>query len=184
MKRILLTSTGFTNKKLEKLFLDHIGKPIDQVRVVFVPTAAVDEEAKSVLPFCRQDLTDAGVLEDNIVTYDLDRIMEIDELRGFDAIYFCGGSETHLMEAVNRANFAQTLLNAVEGGLFYIGVSAGSMIASASVSNGLGIIPHHLEPHCETDITPDGPLPAETLPVNLSDDQAVWITDEGVVILR
>ena len=184
MKHILLTSTGFTNKKLERLFLDHIGKPIDQVRVVFVPTAANDEESQSVIPFCRQDLTDAGVLEDNIVTYDLVRTMEIDELRGFDAIYFCGGSETYLMEAINRANFAQTLLDAVEEGLFYIGVSAGSMIASASVSNGLGIIPNHLEPHCEEEITPDGTLPAENLPVNLSDDQAVWITDEDAVILQ
>lgn len=184
MKRILLTSTGFTNKKLEKLFLDHIGKPIDQVRVVFVPTAANDEESKSVLPFCRQDLTDAGVLEENIITYDLDRVMELDELRAFDAIYFCGGSETHLMEAVNQAKFAQPLLKAVNEGLFYIGVSAGSMIASGSVNESLGIVPHHLEPHCEENITPDGQLPAENLPINISDDQAVWITDEGAVILQ
>ena len=184
MKRIMLSSTGFTNKNLERLFLDNIDKPVEQVRVVFVPTAANDEESKSILPFCMQDLTDAGVLDENIITYNLDRRMELDELLTFDAIYFCGGSETHLMDAVNKANFAPVLLQAVEKGLFYIGVSAGSMIASSSVPNNLGIISNLLEPHCEENITPCGPLPSGNLPVNISDDQAVWITDEGAVILQ
>ena len=184
MKRILLTSTGFTNKNLEKLFLNHIGKPAQNLRVIFVPTAANDEESKSVLPFCRQDLTDAGVLDENIVTYDLDRAMDIAELCSFDAIYFCGGSESHLMDAINKVKFAPVLMEAVNSGLFYIGVSAGSMIASASVINGLGIIPNRLEPHCEEDITPDGSLPGAELPVNISDDQAVWITDDEAIILQ
>lgn len=184
MRRILLTSTGFTNKKLEKLFLEHVGKPAQNLRVVFVPTAANDEESRSVLPFCRQDLTDAGVLDDNIVTYNLDRVMDITELCSFDAIYFCGGSESYLMNAINKINFAPTLIEAVNKGLFYIGVSAGSMIASSSVVNGLGIIPNHLEPHCEENITPDGPLPGTESPVNISDNQAVWITDNEVVILQ
>lgn len=184
MKRILLTSTGFTNKNLEKLFLEHVGKPARELRVVFVPTAANDEEAKSLLPFCRQDLTDAGIPDENIVTYDLDRVMDITELCTFDAVYFCGGSESHLMDAINRIGFAPVLMDAVSKGLFYIGVSAGSMIASASVANGLGIISNPLEPHCEENITPDGPLPAAGLPVNISDNQAVWITDDEAVILQ
>ena len=165
MRRILLTSTGFTNKNLEKLFLEHIGKSAKNLRVIFVPT-------------------DAGVLDENIITYDLDRAMDITELCTFDAIYFCGGSESHLMDAINRIGFAPILMEAVNEGLFYIGVSAGSMIASASVSNGLSIIPNPLEPHCEENITPDGPLPAAELPVNISDDQAVWITDDEAVILQ
>lgn len=184
MKKIMLSSTGFTNKNLEKLFLDNIDKPVEQVRVVFVPTAANDEESKSVLPFCMQDLTYAGVLEENIITYDLDRRMELDELLTFDAIYFCGGSETHLMEAVNKADFASALLQAVDRGLFYIGVSAGSMIASSSVPNNLGIISNPLEPHCEENITPCGSLPSDNLPVNISDNQAVWITDDGAIIIQ
>ncbi len=102
MKRILLTSTGFTNKNLEKIFKDNIGKPINMVHAVFVPTAANDEESKSILPFCLQDLTDAGVPEENIVTYNLDKHIKLDYLLTFDAIYFCGGSETYLMDAINK----------------------------------------------------------------------------------
>lgn len=184
MKKILLTSTGFDNKKFENLFVTNVGKPIDRVKALFVPTAANDEESRSVVPFCRQDLTNAGVPDENITVYDLDRAMNLDELMQYDAIYFCGGSETYLMEAVNRVNFAPVLLQAVKQGLFYIGVSAGSMIASLSVKDNLGIIDNPLEPHCEKDITPCGFLPPAGYPVNISDNQAVWITDTGAEIIE
>ena len=184
MKRILLTSTGFTNKNLEKIFKDNIGKPINMVHAVFVPTAANDEESKSILPFCLQDLTDAGVPEENIVTYNLDKHIKLDYLLTFDAIYFCGGSETYLMDAINKINFGPILLQAVEKGLFYIGVSAGSMIATPSVPNNLGIISNPLEPHGENNITPCGKLPSKGEPINISDNQAVWITDSDSTIIE
>lgn len=184
MKRILLTSTGFDNKNFERKFIETIGKPIETVKVLFIPTAANDDESKEVIPFCREELTDAGVLPESITDYDLDRPMTIDELTDYDAVYFCGGSETHLMEAVNKAGFAPVLLQAVENGLFYIGVSAGSMIATPSVKDNLGIIANPLEPHCESDITPCGELPKNGAPVNISDNQAVWITDEAMVIIE
>ncbi len=183
MKHILLTSTGFTNKKLERLFLENIGKPAEKIRVIFIPTAAVDEESRSMLPECRKDLTDAGIPESNIVDYNLDSPMTSEQLNNFDTIYFCGGSETYLMEALNKAGFSAVLKEAVNNGLFYIGVSAGSMIASSSVNDGLDFIPNALEPHCEENITPDGELPMKDIPVNISDDQAVWITDDEVLII-
>lgn len=184
MKKILLTSTGFDNKKFEKLFVDNVGKPIDEVKALLVPTAAYDEESRSVIPFCRKDLTNAGVLDKNVIDYDLDRPMEYEELIQYDAIYFCGGSEVVLMEAINRVGFAPVLLQAVDEGLFYIGVSAGSMIASTSVENNLGIINNPLEPHCEENITPCGALPPDGDPVNISDNQAVWITDDKIEIIE
>ncbi len=184
MKKILLTSTGFDNKKFEELFVANVGKPINKVKALLVPTAANDDESRSVIPFCRQDLTNAGVLEENVIDYDLDRPMGLEELIQYDAIYFCGGSEVYLMESINRVGFAPVLLQAVEQGLFYIGVSAGSMIASTSVENSLGIIDNPLEPHCEENITSCGALPPAGAPVNISDDQAVWITDDGAEIIE
>lgn len=184
MRKILLSSTGFSNKNLEKIFLDNLEKPVNEVRVLFIPTAAIDEEAKSILPFCRQDLTDAGVLEENIDTYELDQPMDVSELNNYDAVYFCGGSPEHLIKAIHQVDFAQPLLKAVENGLFYIGVSAGSMIATPSVENNLGIIPNPLEPHCEKNITSNGILPEAGNPVNISDDQAVWILGDTAMIIE
>ena len=178
MRRILLTSTGFDNKNLQKIFIDNIKKPLNQVRAVFVPTAANDDESKSILPLCLQDLTNVGILEENIVTYDCDYTMPLEKLTEFDVIYFCGGSETYLMDAINKVNFGPVLLEAIDRGLFFIGVSAGSMIASTSVVNSLNIIPNPLEPHCEENITPCGRLPKAGDPVNISDNQGVWILGE------
>lgn len=76
------------------------------------------------------------------------------------------------------------MLQAVDKGLFYIGVSAGSMIASTSVENNLGIINNPLEPHCEENITPCGALPPAGEPINISDNQAVWITDDKIEIIE
>jgi len=184
MKKILLTSAGFDNKNLEKVFLENVGKPANVVKVLFVPTAANDDESKEMLPLCREEIVRVGISPDNIVTYDLDRQMSDSELEKYDAIYFCGGSETYLMQKINEVNFGEVLMRAVENGLFYIGVSAGSMIATPSVENIIGILPNPLEPHCEEDITPCGALPKNNQQINLSDDQAVWIysNDDAVII--
>ena len=184
MKKILLTSTGFDNKNLEKIFLDNLVKPVHDTKVVFVPTAANDEESKSVIPFCIQDLTNAGIEESNIMTYDCDHVLSLETLMTFDAIYVCGGSETYLMEAMNKIGFTSVLKEAIFQGLFYIGVSAGSMILTTSVENSLGIIPNPLEPHCEEDITPCGSIPEAGKPINISDNQAVWISDETSLIIE
>ena len=132
-RRILLTSTGFTNKNIEKVFKDNINKPMSKVKVIFVPTAANDAESRSIIPECYKDLTDAGVLDKNIITYNLDRKMFLNEIMNYDAIYFCGGSEQYLIDAINKINFSSTLTTAINNGLFFIGVSAGSMILTSSV---------------------------------------------------
>lgn len=184
MRKLLLTSTGFDNKKFQKLFLDNVGKKPEDIKALFVPTAANDDESKEVVPFCLQDLTDAGILPDHIVTYNLDYSMGDDEIGKYDAIYFCGGSETYLMEAINRVGFADALLKAIESGLFFIGVSAGSMIASSSVEKSLNIIPNQLEPHCEENVSLCGKLPNPNEQINLSDNQAVWIIGNDMEIIE
>ena len=179
--KVLLTSTGFSNNHFKELFIDNINKPIDQVKVLFVPTAAIDEDAIGMLPFCKKDLVDAGVLLEHIVTYNLDYCMNLNELSLFDAIYFCGGNEDYLIDRINKIYFAPILLAAISKGLFYIGVSAGSMIASASVENSLGLIQNELEPHT-LEYTPCGPLPDGK--IYLSDNQAIWITDYTKEIIK
>ena len=184
-RRILLTSTGFTNKNIEKVFKDNINKPMSKVKVIFVPTAANDAESRSIIPECYKDLTDAGVLDKNIITYNLDRKMFLNEIMNYDAIYFCGGSEQYLIDAINKINFSSTLITAINNGLFFIGVSAGSMILTSSVKNGLGIIPNKLEPHCEKNITSNGNIILDdSSEIRLSDNQALWINGNISTILE
>lgn len=184
MKRIMLTSTGFDNPNLQRLFITHIYKPIDKVKALFIPTAAIDQESIDILPACRKDLTDAGVLNKNIVTYDLDKKMSVKELNEYDVLYMCGGDDIYLMNRIILIDMRDNLIRSVNNGLFYIGVSAGSTICCTGViENGLDFIPNYLEPHSTRNITPDGPLPPKNKRINLSDNQAVWITDTETIIL-
>ena len=59
----------------------------DKIKVIFILTAAIIEEAKEIIPICKNELLNSGILENNIYTYDLDRIMSSDEICNFNAIY-------------------------------------------------------------------------------------------------
>ena len=181
MRKILLTSTGFNNKKFEKLFLSYIQKPVIEIKAIFVPTAAIDDAAKVMLPYCMQDLTNAGLLPENILTYDLDYLLDFEEAQQYDAIYFCGGSPEYLLNAINRIGFNQILCKLVETGMFYIGVSAGSIIAATNLHDNLGYVNCILSVHCQNG-SPYGTF-SEGDNIKLTDKQAIWIHENTIEIL-
>ena len=181
MKKILLTSAGFENTNVQRCFLDLLAKPADEARALFIPTAAIDEDAKAVLPKCRNDLLGAGVLPEHITDFDLDREMSADELSGYGTVYFCGGSTEYLLERIKAVGFDRTLDTALERGLVYVGVSAGSIIAAGNLPGNLGYLPRELEVHCASG-SPSGKLPEGT--VYLTNAQAVKILGGDAEIIE
>ena len=200
MKRLLLTSTGFSNKRFSSLFLEKINKKPEEIKVIFIPTAATDDDAKAMLPYCYQDLTSIGILSENIFIYDLRyllssssnkeqsdflrafRLLPVEEMGNFDAIYFCGGDHSYLLDEVNRTDFKEVLKTAVENGLFYIGTSAGAIIAAENMPDNLGLIKKHLNVHCVKG-TPSGKLPSGKT-IYLTDQQAVFIEGDNYEIIE
>lgn len=182
MKKILLTSTGFSNKKFEKLFLDSVGKSPNKIKAIFVPTAAIDDEAKQMVPYCMKDLTDAGLLPSNILIYDLDNLIPYETAKNYDAIYFCGGDTKYLLNRINTIGFKPILDQLVEEGLFFIGVSAGSIIAANNLPDNLGYIDCCLGVHCENG-SPCGALDGLEN-INLTNDQAIWINNSMAEIIK
>lgn len=182
MKKILLTSTGFENKKFEKLFLKELGKESEKIKVIFVPTAAIDDEAKKMLPKCMNDLLNAGILTDNILTYNLDYLISFEEAKKYDAIYFCGGSTKHLINAINQIGFKSVLNDLVNNEMFYIGVSAGSVATSSKYPNNLGYLNCHLDVHCDKG-SPCGVV-RKNDEILLTNNQAVWILGDKVEIIE
>ncbi len=181
MKKLLLTSTGLATPKIREAFLELLGKAPEQAKALFIPTAAIDEEAKAVLPKCFGDLTGIGFSKQNIVTYDLDRPMDLEELSEYDTVYFCGGSTEYLLERVKASGFAGSLDRALERGLLYVGVSAGSIIAAQNLKDNLDYLPRRLEVHCEKG-SEAGKLPEGT--VYLTNFQAVKIVDGKMEIIE
>ena len=136
------------------------------------------------IPLCKNDLLDAGISEDNIVIYDLDRIMNCDELCNFNAIYVCGGTPQHLLNKMNETEFYIPLKKFLNNGGVYVGVSAGSVVLSKNLPNNLGYINCKLNVHAEEG-TNCGHINTNNCPtIKLTDNQALIITDSDISIIE
>ena len=151
--KILLTSAGFETKAIRNAFLDFIGKEPNEVKILFIPTAAIFPDAIAVLPKCMDDLLNIGVPSENIKVFDLHRSMTVEELSEFDAVYFTGGSPQYLLDRINDTGFNVPLKDYVQNGGVYIGVSAGSIIAAGNLPNNLGYLKASLRVHLEMGTT-------------------------------
>ena len=170
MRKILLTSTGFENKNIEKKFIELLNKRTDEAKVLFIITATIDSDAIRILSGCLDDLTNCGIKDENITIYDLHKIITDEELNKYDAIYVCGGSTKHLVEKY------------LDNGGIYIGVSAGSVCASGKYQNGLDFIKNILDVHCDIG-SPNGSI-TTSVKICLTNNQAIFINDNSMEIFE
>ena len=89
--------------------------------------------------------------------------------------------ELNLLERVKAVGFDRALDAALERGLVYVGVSAGSVISARNLPGNLGYLPRELQVHCECG-SPRGELPEGT--VYLTNAQAIKILDGDAEIIE
>lgn len=149
-RKILLTSAGFETKSTSDAFLRFIGKNPADIKVLFIPTAAIFPDAIVVLPKCMNDLLKINIPPKNISVFDLHKSLASDELSAFDAVYFTGGSPQYLLDRINETGFRIPLHDFVVNGGVYVGVSAGSIIVAGNLTNNLGYLKAELRVHMQT----------------------------------
>lgn len=149
--KLLLTSCGLATEGIQNKFMSFFDKDIQEVRAVFIPTAANSADAIEVLPKCMNDLLKCGITKENINVYDLHIPMIIDDLMQYDVMYICGGDPQYLLERINENKFNETLKVFIQNNKVVVGVSAGSMIFANNLSKNLGLLPCHLDVHCSED---------------------------------
>lgn len=197
--RNLFLSSGGLNERTASVFWECIGKEPVNTKVIFVPSAAVvNDGAREGIIVCMERLMSMGISLNNIFTYDLAlllsngykrtyssyvkdipeqfRLMSVEELNKYDMIVLCGGNADTLLNEVNRTGFSEPLKQAIENGLVYLGINAGSMIAAGNFADGLGYLTNPIIPHAQKGI-PCGEVPKDGL-IELADDQVVWIKGE------
>ena len=204
MRRLLLTSGGLS-KNLQKFFFSQVRKPADEIKVIFIPSAAThSDSARESLSLCIYHLVNMGISMHNIFVYHLGfllsqeyvrtysnddmnvfaqfRLLSPEELAQYDVVLFGGGEATILLKEMNRTGFSQVVRQAVENGLLYMGISAGSMIAAGNLPESLGYINNAIIVHSPSG-TPCGEVPPDS-DIFLTDDQAVWIEGESIQIIK
>ncbi len=192
---ILLTSAGFEDmdgiqkKNIVNCFRTMLDKPFHNAKVLFIPTAAIDQEAKRMVDKCRSELLDLSILPENITVYDIGGSLNVEDALAHDILYFTGGNTRHLLQRIRETGSEAMINKMTAAGKVYIGVSAGSLIATPNIGDphdksteGLGLIKAYLRVHCpEHQLQETG----ESIPVvYLTDRQAVAVTKDGFTILE
>lgn len=174
--KILLTSTGFTNPNIKNKFINLLNKNVKDTKVLFVITAAQDPDAVRILSACLDDLTECGIIDENIKIYDMHKLLIKEEMNKYDAIYVCGGDTEYLVDRINEINIKPLIQEYLKNGGIYIGVSAGTI-----ATKSLNLIENEIDVHRENgsenkEIT--------TEPIFLTDNQALLITDNEKYIFE
>ena len=203
MKHLFLTSSGLTID-MKKSFFDIIGKSPEEVKVLYIPTAGIETDgAREGFAVCFHELSSMGIRYENILVYNLElilskdymrtyssfvstpymitRLLTIEELRSFDAVVVSGGDATVLCREMVRTGFDKAVAQAINDGLVYIGISAGSIYAAGNLEDGLHIINNSIIPHWNGVKKSKTPNCRET--IMLADGQAIYIEDDSVSII-
>jgi dipeptidase E len=141
MKKLLLTSSGISNTKIQNALVDLLGKPIAESNALFIPTAmyafprhaAMAWQAfsgKAKTPLCELGWKSLGVLEltslPSIAWKDWAPMVQ-----EADALLVWGGDPVFLSHWMKQSGLTG-LLSSLRSEPVYVGVSAGSMAVSTT----------------------------------------------------
>ena len=147
--KVLLTSAGLETEEIKKYFVELADADMASAKALFIPVAAVNADAITVLPKCMNDLLKCGIQDKNISVYDLHRGMDTEELQQYDIVYLCGGDTGYLLHRINETGFNKTLLEYIDADGVVLGVSAGSLIFFNNIPGNLGLFNVRLDVHCK-----------------------------------
>lgn len=203
MEKLLLTSAGFENPKIGRLFLKLVKKPANEIKVIFIPAAAITGEEKYYVKKSEEELLSAGIKHQNIKVLELEREIPYKDVENFDVIYVCGGNTFYLLNQVRNTGFDKTIKECVKNGKLYVGVSAGSILVGPNIKiaclgdknecglknfTGLNLIDMAISPHAnakndiDTIIAFAKQAGYKILP--LADNQALLVLDDKAKIIE
>lgn len=133
--KLLLTSSGLTNKSIAKALEDLAERPIKELKLAFVPTAAnVEEGDKDWLIKDLINCRDLGFSSIDIVDISaVPRDVWKSRLNDADVLLFGGGNTFHLMYWIRKSGL-ENILTELLANKVYVGISAGSMVVSPDLS--------------------------------------------------
>lgn len=142
MMKLLLTSAGIKNTSIHNALVGLLGKPISECKALFIPTAiypfnggaymayqAISGNTRS--PLVQLGWKSVGVLELTALP-GIDKTIWQPQVQEADAILAWGGDPLYLAYWMQQSGLA-ALLPSLARDVVYVGVSAGSMAASAVI---------------------------------------------------
>ncbi len=200
MSTLLLTSAGM---EVEEAILRALPKRPEKMKLAHIVTAANVEGYKGYVHNDRRLMEQAGFQIEDIDLAGKNAAELQALLEGRDIIYVQGGNTFYLLHHVRESGFDALVKRLIDENIFYIGVSAGSIIAGRTIETtvwrgvdrnlvgltdltGLGLVPFnvfvHYSPQYEQLIVREQPKSKWPLRI-LRDDQALLVQDGSVKLV-
>lgn len=199
--KLLLTSSGKTNKSIEKALLELLGKPFAKSHLTFVPTAANVESGDKTwlvddmnnfrkLNFASFDIIDISAVGKNIWFPSFEKA---------DVLVFGGGNVYHLLKWIKKSGLADLLPELLKTKV-YAGISAGSRALTRGLvlshygtekDVGLEIVNFSIVPHINSKHFPERTFErvleeSRKIPYSIyaiDDDTAVKVVDNKISVV-
>jgi len=131
--KLLLTSTGLSNKSIQDALLELTKRPFSELKVAFIPNAADNYADKWFVIKDRNKLIELGM---DVVDVDVREKTQQELLSAFsdcDVIFVAGGNTFYLLQCVKESGAGEIIKDLVRKGIIYIGSSAGSILVGPSL---------------------------------------------------
>jgi len=198
--KLFLTSAGIVPETKQYL-LDLIGKPLGNLKLVFIPTAANPESDRWYINKDKLRLAELGI--NNINEVDLekeDKVTLSEKLKGADIIFVDGGNTFYLLKYIRESGFDVLAKDFLEGGGVYVGVSAGSIVAGPNIETSgwkhadkndvglldlgaMNLVPFAIAPHIDgtnIEATKEESAKVSYPVIALTDKQAVLVNGAAI----
>ncbi len=135
--KFLLTSLGIKNNDIAEALSTLAGKPLSELHILFVPTAANTEGGDkgwmidNLVDFQKRNFKSIDILDVAAVSEDIWKKRFLEK----DVICFGGGNEKYLAEVFEKVGMKEFLATLKEK--VHLGISAGAMVVGKFIPNEL-----------------------------------------------
>ncbi len=173
--KLLLTSAGLINQSIRSALEELVGKPLDEAKLAFIPTAANVEKGDK--EWLINNLSDAKSMFFSVDIVDISAIPKelwLPRLEDAEVLLFGGGNTFHLMHWIEKSGLKKLLPKLLKTRT-YVGISAGSIAAGRTLltsdsdrllyyeneavgytnDKGLGLVNFHIRPHLDSPYFPN-----------------------------
>ena len=131
--KLILSSCDFKNENSKQFILDNIPKPLNEIKVLFMPDDCASK--KEILSDKFYDrLVSYGFKRENITVlnyYDVDSFKNLE----VDMLYLSGGNTFSVLHRIRKHGFQSAMVNYIKNGVIYVGGSAGAHIVSQNIEH-------------------------------------------------
>lgn len=126
MKKLLLTSDGWTSRKIRSKFLKLLDKPVSECKVLVMCSKKFKRKYLKLL-------LSPGLLKKNVLFVNISKRVNPNKFEDIDVFYSCGGNTFDILERVKKTGFDKYIKNFVKRGKVYVGLSAGSILVHKTI---------------------------------------------------